>query len=60
VQQQQLYWQQQQASVQQQFQQPRQSDVPYPSFGTYTQESFPAAPHHQPQPKAVEESLIDL
>ncbi|KAI9873274.1 MAG: Vacuolar protein-sorting-associated protein 27 [Pleopsidium flavum] len=60
VQQQQLHWQPQQDSVQQQFQQPRPSDVPYPTFGTYTQESFPAAPHHQPQPKAVEESLIDL
>ena len=51
---------QHQAPFQERPQQPGQADVPYPTFGTYTQESFPSAPQHQPQPKAVEESLIDL
>lgn len=32
----------------------------YSSLGGYTQDSFPSAPHHQPQLKAVEESLIEL
>jgi growth factor-regulated tyrosine kinase substrate len=32
----------------------------YPAQPTYTQDSFPSAPQHQPQPKIVEESLIDL
>jgi growth factor-regulated tyrosine kinase substrate len=40
---------------------PAQSNaLSYPTFSGYTQDSFPAAPHHQPQPKVVEESLIDL
>ncbi|KAI9807725.1 MAG: Vacuolar protein-sorting-associated protein 27 [Phylliscum demangeonii] len=34
--------------------------VPYSSFAGYTPESFPSAPRHQPQPKQVEESLIEL
>lgn len=37
-----------------------QQGVAYSSNQPYTQESFPSAPQHQPQPKAVEESLIDL
>lgn len=32
----------------------------YSSHIPYTQESFPSAPQHQPQAKAVEESLIEL
>ena len=41
----------------------RRHDVPsthYPAFGGYTQDSFPSIPQHQPEPKPVEESLIDL
>ena len=34
------------------------SNVSYPPM--YNQDSFPSAPQHQPQPKAVEESLIEL
>jgi len=30
------------------------------TYNGYTQESFPSAPHHAPQQKIVEESLIDL
>ncbi|KAL9033592.1 MAG: hypothetical protein Q9214_007439 [Letrouitia sp. 1 TL-2023] len=37
-----------------------QSSVPYYPMTSYTQESFPQVPQHQPQPKAVEESLIEL
>ncbi|KAI9769121.1 MAG: Vacuolar protein-sorting-associated protein 27 [Geoglossum simile] len=37
-----------------------QSLAPVPTYEGYTQDSFPSAPQHQPQPKAVEESLIDL
>ncbi|KAH8684482.1 vacuolar protein sorting-associated protein 27 [Tricladium varicosporioides] len=33
---------------------------PAPTYNGYTQDSFPSAPHHAPQPKVVEESLIDL
>ena len=40
--------------------QPTSSTLQYPSLGGYTQDSFPSAPHHQPQPQAVEESLIEL
>ena len=43
---------------------PLQSNVPYPTFGGYTQDQFPAAPQHalpqQQNPVAVEESLIEL
>lgn len=48
-QQQQPYWQQ-----------PQSYNAPYPSMNAYTQDSFPAAPNHQPQPKQVEEQLIEL
>lgn len=45
-------------------QQPAQSNVPYPTFGGYTQDQFPAAPQHalpqQQKPVAVEETLIEL
>jgi hepatocyte growth factor-regulated tyrosine kinase substrate len=67
----QTYWQpqQQQQPPQQQHisynqtpkvQQP--ASVQYQGYPTYTQDSFPAAPQHQPQPQPqpVEESLIDL
>ncbi|KAI9778308.1 MAG: Vacuolar protein-sorting-associated protein 27 [Candelina submexicana] len=71
-----FYWQQQQQQPSQeqqshqqqprqqhpnqQWQQPQQVTAPYPTFDGYTPESFPSAPQHQPQPKVVEESLIDL
>ncbi|OWP01630.1 hypothetical protein B2J93_2146 [Marssonina coronariae] len=48
------YWQPQQAPAQQQSWQP-----PGQAYGGYTQDSFPSAPHHAPQPK-VEEALIEL
>ena len=47
-------------------QQEQKSTVPYPTFNNYTSAQYPAAPTHepampaQPQPLAVEESLIDL
>jgi hepatocyte growth factor-regulated tyrosine kinase substrate len=47
-------------------QQEQKSTVPYPTFNSYTQVQYPAAPTHEPampaqtQPVAVEESLIDL
>ncbi|KAI9718719.1 MAG: hypothetical protein M1812_003893 [Candelaria pacifica] len=44
----------------QRWQQPQQVAAPYPAYDGYTQDSFPSAPQHQPQPKVVEESLIDL
>ncbi|MCJ1397490.1 Vacuolar protein-sorting-associated protein 27 [Xylographa trunciseda] len=61
---QQDYWQQQQqqnSSVGQPPPMP-QPNAPYPSANTsYSQDSFPTAPSHQPQPKlVVEESLIEL
>ena len=37
-----------------------QPNVSYSNPNQYTQDSFPSAPHHNPQPKAVEESLIEL
>ncbi|KAI9757212.1 MAG: Vacuolar protein-sorting-associated protein 27 [Lichina confinis] len=40
--------------------QPTSSTLQYPSLGGYTQDSFPSAPQHQPQPQQVEESLIEL
>ncbi|PQE27676.1 VHS domain-containing protein [Rutstroemia sp. NJR-2017a BBW] len=51
------YW-----SSQQQASTPQPSWAPPPgsTYNGYTQESFPSAPHHAPQPKVVEESLIDL
>lgn len=37
------------------------SSLQYPTLGGgYTQDSFPSAPHHQPQAKVMEESLIEL
>ncbi|KAL8688356.1 MAG: hypothetical protein Q9218_005716 [Villophora microphyllina] len=38
----------------------QQSNVPYPNMQSYTPAAFPSAPQHQPQPKLVEESLIEL
>ncbi|KAJ5051649.1 uncharacterized protein L3040_001424 [Drepanopeziza brunnea f. sp. 'multigermtubi'] len=48
------YWQQQQPQTQQQ-----QWQTPGPTHTGYTQDSFPSAPNHAPQPK-VEEVLIEL
>ncbi|CAD6568351.1 MAG: Vacuolar protein-sorting-associated protein 27 [Alectoria sarmentosa] len=55
--QQQPYWQQQRLPP---LQPPQSYNAPYPSMNAYTQDSFPAAPSHQPQPKQVEEQLIEL
>jgi len=55
--QQQPYWQQQQAAPPPQQQNHR---APYQPNITYTQDAFPAAPSHQPQPKQAEEQLIEL
>lgn len=58
-QQQQGYWQQPMAPAQ-----PLQPQNPpsqlYQHNVPYSHESFPIAPRHEPQPKAVEESLIEL
>ncbi|MCJ1380053.1 Vacuolar protein-sorting-associated protein 27 [Xylographa soralifera] len=56
------YWQQQQNSTAAQALPLSQSNVPYPTMNTsYSQDSFPTAPSHQPQSKPiVEESLIEL
>lgn len=32
----------------------------YPTMNSFSQDLFPSAPQHQPQPKVVEESLIEL
>lgn len=50
------YWQaqQQNTAAQQAWQ------APSSTYNGYTQESFPSAPHHAPQQKVMEESLIDL
>ncbi|KAK4691507.1 hepatocyte growth factor-regulated tyrosine kinase substrate, partial [Lecanoromycetidae sp. Uapishka_2] len=55
---QQAYWQPQQQAMPP----PQQHNyaAPYQSMNSFTQESFPAAPQHQPQPKQVEEQLIEL
>ena len=50
---QQAYWQQPQGA-------PLQQQQPYPAVNSYTQDSFPMAPNHQPQAKQVEEQLIEL
>ncbi len=54
---QQPYWQQPQGGLP-----PQQQSytMPYPPVNSYTQDSFPMAPNHQPQPKQVEEQLIEL
>ena len=59
---QQDYWQQQQTPSAGQPPPMPQSRVPYPATNSsYSQDSFPPAPSHQPQPKpVVEESLIEL
>lgn len=36
------------------------SGLTYPTMNLYSQDLFPSAPQHQPQPKIVEESLIEL
>ena len=56
-QQQQPYWQQ---LPPQTIPQTQIHTTPYPSAISFTQDSFPAAPNHQPQPKQVEEQLIEL
>ena len=56
-QQQHSYWQQQQTPT---MQPPQNYNASYPAMNSYTQDSFPAAPNHQPQPKQVEEQLIEL
>ena len=54
---QQAYWQQPQSGPP-----PQQQSytAPYPAVNSYTQDSFPMAPNHQPQSKQVEEQLIEL
>lgn len=37
-----------------------QPNLSYPTMNSYSQDLFPSAPQHQPQPKVVEESLIEL
>ena len=37
-----------------------QPNLAYPTINSYPQDLFPSAPQHQPQPKVVEESLIEL
>ncbi|KAG7006418.1 hypothetical protein G7Y79_00015g040080 [Physcia stellaris] len=54
-----IYWHQPMGSSQPS-QAQNQNAAAYSSHQNYTQESFPTAPQHQPQPKAVEESLIEL
>ncbi|KAI4259099.1 MAG: hypothetical protein LQ352_000893 [Teloschistes flavicans] len=38
----------------------QQPNAPYPNMHSYPAAAFPSAPQHQPQPKMVEESLIEL
>ncbi|MCJ1430921.1 Vacuolar protein-sorting-associated protein 27, partial [Xylographa pallens] len=62
---QQDYWQQQQQQQNAAAAQPpplSQPNVPYPTMNaSYSQDAFPTAPTHQPQPKpVVEEALIEL
>ena len=54
------YWQQPQFSQPSQSRPTPQPNIPYPTMNNYTQESFPSAPNHQPQPMPVEEALIEL
>ncbi|KAL8860456.1 MAG: hypothetical protein Q9178_003115 [Gyalolechia marmorata] len=53
-------WQQPPSYTSQQSQSSQQSSIPYPNMHTYTPAAFPSAPQHEPQPKIVEESLIEL
>lgn len=53
----QAYWQQPQGAP---LPQQQSYTAPYPVVNSYTQDSFPIAPNHQPQPKQVEEQLIEL
>ena len=55
-QQQQQYWPQQAQLAQPTYAAP----PPGPTYSGYTQESFPSAPHHAPQQKVAEESLIEF
>ena len=56
---QQKYWQQPQAAPPPQ-QQQQSYAAPYQPVNSYSQDSFPMAPSHQPQPKQQEEQLIEL
>ena len=58
-QQEQGYWQQSMVPAQP-FQAQNPPSQPYQYNTPYSQEVFPSAPRHEPQPKAVEESLIEL
>ncbi|KAI9818891.1 MAG: Vacuolar protein-sorting-associated protein 27 [Pycnora praestabilis] len=58
-QQQQPYWHTEESSMPA-WQPSQQIVTSYPASGGYDHESFPSAPQHQPQPKVIEESLIDL
>lgn len=58
--QQQLPQSQQETTLTQHPQVDTQPSLSYPSMTSYTQASFPSAPQHQPLPKPVEESLIEL
>ncbi|KAI4097915.1 MAG: hypothetical protein LQ344_000187 [Seirophora lacunosa] len=53
-------WQQAPNQVSQPTLTSQQSNVAYPNMNAYTPAAFPSAPQHQPQPKMVEESLIEL
>ena len=53
------YWQQPQAAPALQPQQ-QHYQTPYKPVNSYDQDSFPAAPSHQPQVKQAEEQLIEL
>ena len=39
---------------------PYSQQIPQPTMPSYNQDHFPSAPNHQPQPKLVEEALIEL
>ena len=54
-----LHWQQSMDRSQTSHSQPQNTSA-YNTHQSYPQESFPSAPQHQLQPKAIEESLIEL
>ena len=54
-----LHWQQAMNPSEGSHSQPQNTST-YNTHQSYTQESFPSAPQHQLQPKAIEESLIEL